>query len=164
MTVAGVTLPSGANTWVIPTFRPMIPLTIATSCQLPISNSQLPGCSAWELGTGSRELLVLFAERLDLHIHARRQIELHQRVDRLRRRLEDLDQPLVRPEVVLFAQLLDDVREAPPRPLVLPGRKRNRPRQPRARTPRRVHDLGRRLVEDAVVVRLQADPDLVAKR
>mgnify|MGYP003693620369 CR=1 FL=1 len=34
-------------------------------------------------------------ERLDLDIHARRQIELHQRVHRLLRRLENIEQTLV---------------------------------------------------------------------
>jgi hypothetical protein len=38
--------------------------------------------------------------------------------------------------------------------LVVLGRLRDRAREPRARAPRRVHDLRRRLIEDAVVVRL----------
>ena len=38
---------------------------------------------------------MFFSERLNLHIHARRQIELHQRVDRLLRRLQNIEQALV---------------------------------------------------------------------
>jgi hypothetical protein len=38
---------------------------------------------------------MLFPERLNLHVHARRQIELHQRVDCLLRRLQNIEQPLV---------------------------------------------------------------------
>jgi len=37
---------------------------------------------------------MLFPERLDLHIHARRQIQLHQRIDRLLRRLQNIEQAL----------------------------------------------------------------------
>ena len=38
---------------------------------------------------------MFFPECLDLHIHTRRQIELHQRIHRLLRRLKNVKQPLV---------------------------------------------------------------------
>ncbi len=38
---------------------------------------------------------MFFPERLNLHIHACRQIELHQRVHRLLRGLENIEQALV---------------------------------------------------------------------
>ena len=61
----------------------------------------------------SEHLLPVFLpERLDLDVHAGRQVELHQRVDRLRRGLEDVDQPLVRADLELLARLLVDVRRA----------------------------------------------------
>src|SRR5436190_2434390 len=107
---------------------------------------------------------MFLAEGLDFDVHAGRQIQLHQRVHRLRRRLEDVDQPLVRAELELLARLLVDVRRAEHRPLVLLGRQRNRAREARAGAPRRVHDFRRRLVQHPAVVGLQADADLVAKR
>src|SRR6185503_1598073 len=72
MTVAGTTVPSASNTWVMPTLRPMMPVTINKP--------------AWRRAALLR--VVFLPERLDLHVHAGRQVELHQRVDRLRRRLE----------------------------------------------------------------------------
>src|SRR5204863_6058972 len=96
--------------------------------------------------TASREprLLMLFPERLDLDVDAGRQVELHQRVHRLRRGLENVDQALVRPQLELLARLLVDVRRSQHRPLVLLGRERDRACQPCARAPCRVHDLRRR--------------------
>ena len=47
---------------------------------------------------------------LDLDVDARRQIELHQRVERLLGRLEDVEQALVRADLELLARLLVDVR------------------------------------------------------
>src|SRR5579863_8982331 len=41
------------------------------------------------------------------------------------------------------------------------GRQRNRTHHTRARTPGSIHDLVRRRVEDSIVERLQADPDLL---
>src|SRR5262245_12983911 len=126
MTVTGVTTPSAPNTWLIPSFLPMIPLTISVHRR-------------------PRRLLVLLAERLDLHVDPGRQIELHERVDGLRGRLEDVDQALVGADLELLARLLVDVRRAVHGPLVLLGRQRNRARQPGAGALGRVHDLGRRL-------------------
>src|SRR6185503_20573525 len=50
--------------------------------------------------------------QLNLHVDAGRQVELHQRVDGLRRRLHDIEQPLVGPDLELLARLLVDVRRA----------------------------------------------------
>ncbi len=55
---------------------------------------------------------MILPKRLDLHIHTRRQIELHQRVHRLLRRLQNIQQPLVRPDFKLLARLLIHVRRA----------------------------------------------------
>jgi hypothetical protein len=53
---------------------------------------------------------MVLAERLDLDVNACRQIELHQRVHGLGRRLEDVDQALVGADLELLARLLVDVR------------------------------------------------------
>ena len=53
---------------------------------------------------------MLPAERFDLDVNAGWQIEFHQSVDGLRRRLKDVEQPLVRANFELLARLLVDVR------------------------------------------------------
>ena len=122
-TVAGATVPSSRNSCVMPTFLPMIPFTIlfrpqasgpgpvrrrhgsrrpqfitfyALDLAMPVAPAPCPG-------RGRKPLLVILAERLDLDVHTRGQIQLHQRIHRLRRRLEDVDQPLVRPDLELLA-------------------------------------------------------------
>ena len=47
---------------------------------------------------------------LDLDIHARRELEAHERVHCLRGRVEDVDQALVRPDLELLPRVLVDVR------------------------------------------------------
>src|SRR5262245_32227853 len=117
MTVAGWTVPSASKTCVMPTFLPMIPVTIS------ITHDQRGTGGTRRMGAVLRVLrltsFVLFSERLDFDVDARRQVELHQRVDGLRRRLEDVDQPLVRADLELLARLLVDVRRAEHGPLVL---------------------------------------------
>src|SRR5215212_5540486 len=103
------------------------------------------------------------AERLDLDIDARGQVELHERVHGLRRRVEDVHQTLVRADLELLARLLIDVGRAQHRPLVLGSGERNGPRDARARALGRLDDLRRGLVEHAVVVRLEPDSDLLVQ-
>src|SRR5215203_2968602 len=54
----------------------------------------------------------LLPERLDLDVDASRQLQLHQRVDRLTGGLEDVEQPLVSADLELLPRLLVDVRRA----------------------------------------------------
>ena len=51
-----------------------------------------------------------FSERFNLNVNARRQIELHQSIDRLLRGLENIEQPLVRPNLKLLPRFLVDMR------------------------------------------------------
>src|SRR5215831_16105930 len=102
-TVTGRTSPFESNNCVIPTFLPKIPATfVAISFSIPSV-----ACGYWLVSSYARVrtaasavqracLLMLFPERLDLHIHTSRQIQLHQRIHRLLRRLENIEQPLVR--------------------------------------------------------------------
>ena len=63
------------------------------------------------LGSCADRLAVAAPLELDLDVHARRQLpHQHQRVHRLRRRLQDIDQTLVRPDL----ELLPRVRTCPP--------------------------------------------------
>src|SRR5579864_1712005 len=171
-TVTGRTSPFESNSCVMPTFLPRIPATfVAISFSIPsmargywlvsyFARELLRSCGNGRLGRSARvsaRLLMLFSERLNLHIHTRRQIEFHQRVHRLLRRLENVEQPLVRPNLKLLPRLLVHVRRTQHAVLVLHRGQRNRPSNLCPGTSSGFHNLARRLVKDAVVVRLQPD-------
>src|SRR3712207_5961744 len=84
-----------------------------------------------------------------------------QRVDGLRRRLMDVDQPLVRADLEVLARVLVLERRADHAVHVLLGRQRHGPRHRRASARGRLDDLLGRRLDGRVVVRLQADADLV---
>src|SRR5262245_622427 len=63
---------------------------------------------------------------LDLDVDAGCQIKLHQRVHRLRRRIDDVEQPLVGAHLELLAALLVDVRRSVDGEFLDLGRQRNR--------------------------------------
>src|SRR6185312_7767218 len=65
------------------------------------------------------DLLMFLTERLNLHIHSRRKIKLHQRIHRLRRRVENVQQTLMRADLELLSRLLVHVRRTQHRELVL---------------------------------------------
>src|SRR5687767_9306202 len=96
---------------------------------------------------------------LDLDVHAGRQVQLHQGVEGLLGRLEDVEQPLVRADLELLARLLVGVRRAEHAVLVDLGRQRDRARDLGAGALRGLDDLAGRLVEQLVIVRLEADAD-----
>src|SRR6478672_1623827 len=99
--------------------------------------------------------------QFDLHIDARGQIELHQRVNRLRRRLHDVEQPLVGPHLELLARLLVDVRRAIDGELFDTRRQRNWTANQSTRAARRIGNVASRLVEHSMIERLQANPDIL---
>src|SRR5437870_6447581 len=98
---------------------------------------------------------------LDLHVDAGGEVELAEGVDRLLRRLEDVEQALVGADLELLARLLVDVRRAVHGEALDVGGKRDGAGDPPARPAHGLDDLAHRLVEQPVVVRLQADADLV---
>src|SRR6185295_1052428 len=98
---------------------------------------------------------------LDLDIDAGRQVELHQRVDGLGGRLDDIEQPLVGAYLELLAALLVDVRRAIDGELLDPARQRDRTAHLRARPFRRGYDLRGRGIEHAVIERLEADANVL---
>src|SRR5258705_3389699 len=79
--------------------------------------------------------------QLNLHIDAGGEIELHQRVDRLRRRLHDIEQPFIGPHLKLLARLLVDVRRAVDGELLNSRRQRDRTADEISRPPCRVGDF-----------------------
>src|SRR5262245_13480412 len=95
--------------------------------------------------------------QLDLDIDAGGEVELHQRVNRLRRRIDDIEQPLVGAHLELLAALLVDMRRAVHGEFLDPGRKRNRSPHFRAGTLGRVDDLLGRRIENAMVEGFEPD-------
>src|SRR5690349_9818816 len=96
-TVTGTTLLFSSNTCVMPSLVPRIPFLAMN--------------------------LVLL---LDVDVDAGRQIDAHESVHRLRRRVEDVDQPLVRTHLEVLPRVLVLVRRADDAVHVLLGRQRHR--------------------------------------
>src|SRR5258707_9259923 len=96
---------------------------------------------------------------LDLDVDPGRKIELHQLVDRLRRRAQDVDEALVRADLEVLARVLVLERAADHAVDVLLRRQRDRPSDRRAAALSGVDDLLGRPVQLLVVVALQEDPD-----
>src|SRR5436189_6448432 len=90
----------------------------------------------------------------DLHVDARGQVELRQRIHRLRPRVEDVDQALVRLELELLAALLVDVRAAQHRPQLPLCGQWDRTRDLRSRLLSSPYNVCGRLVDESVVERL----------
>src|SRR6478609_8081144 len=107
--------------------------------------------------------LISWASELDLDVDAGRQIETHQRVHRLRRGVDDVDQPLVRAHLEVLAGVLVLVGRADDAVDVLLRRQRHRAGHLRARTGHGVHDLPRRGVDHLVVIGLEPDADLLSR-
>src|SRR5690242_10048663 len=100
--------------------------------------------------------------QLDFDVDARGEVELHQRVHGLRSRINDVQHSLMRPDLELLAALLVHVRRTVHGEALDAGRQRDRAADLGAGALRRHHDLVRRLIEDAVVERLEADADILA--
>src|SRR5690606_6276742 len=94
--------------------------------------------------------------------HTGGEIELHQCVNRLRRRIDDVEQPLVGPDFELLTRLLVDVRRAVHRKLLNSRRQRDRTSDLGARALRRADDLARGRIEDAMVKRLEPYANVLA--
>src|SRR6478735_5803840 len=134
-TVTGTCSPASVNTRVIPTFCATTPERIAN----PIP-----------------------ALQFDLDVNAGSEVELHQRVHRLRRWIDDVQEALVRAHLELLAALLVDVRRAVHREFLDPRRQRDRAAHLRTGALGGRHDLARRRIENAVIERLEPDPDVLA--
>src|SRR5579864_9178180 len=102
---------------------------------------------------------MFFAKRFDFDVHSRRQVELHQRVHGLLRGFKNIQQALVRTNLKLLARLFVHVRRTQHAILVFHRGQGNRSRDLRARALRGLDDLTRGLIQDAIVVSLQANTD-----
>src|SRR5688572_20992360 len=94
---------------------------------------------------------------LDLDVDAGRQVELHERVEGLLRRLEDVEQALVGPDLELLTRLLVGVRRPEDAVLVDLGGQRDRARDLGPGTLGGLDDLAGGLIEELVVVGLEPD-------
>src|SRR5918996_1100403 len=137
-TVTGTCSPASVNRRVIPTFCAITPERMLATLSSP------------------------YGSELDLDVDAGGEVELHQRVHGLRRRIDDVEKTLVRAHLELLAALLVDVRRTVHRELLDLGRQRNRTPHLRTRALGGVDDFTRRRIEDAVIERLEPDPDILA--
>src|SRR5579863_5545893 len=98
---------------------------------------------------------------LDFDVHAGGQVELAERVDGLLGRLEDVEQTFMSANLKMLARLLVDVRRAVDGEALDARGQRNGTGHAAAGAPDGIHDFADRLIEQAVVVSLQAYAYLV---
>src|SRR6266853_6786485 len=145
-TVTGICSPVSVKTRVIPTFCAITPERIGV----------LPVLSVRYLRTGAKKL------ELDFDVNTGGQVELHQRVHRLRCRIDNVEKALVRAHLELLAALLVDMRRTVDGELLDAGRQRNGSANLGTGTFRRIHDLAGRRIEDTKVERLETDANILA--
>src|SRR3954449_7852888 len=107
--------------------------------------------------------LISWASELDLDVDAGGKVETHQRVDGLRRGVDDVDQALVGAHLEVLAGVLVLVGRADDAVHVLLGRQRHRAGDLGTRAGDGVHDLARRGVDHLVVIGLEPDADLLSR-
>src|SRR4029079_16138937 len=99
---------------------------------------------------------------LDFDVDAGGQIELHEGIDGLRGRIDNIEKTLVGAHLELFAALLVDVRRTVDGELLDAGGQRDGSANLSTGPFRRVHDLTRRRIEDSMVERLESDANILA--
>ena len=92
-----------------------------------------------------------------MNIDAGWQFQLHERVDSLVRRIDDVHQAFVGPDLVLVARVFVDVRRDQDRETLFLHRQRNRALDRSTSTLGGVYNLARRIVDQAMIERLQAN-------
>src|SRR4051794_36562011 len=105
----------------------------------------------------------LLSRLLDVHVDAGRQVDAHERVDRLRCRIENVDEPFVGAHLEMLAAVLVLVRRTDDAVDVLLGRQRYRADDPGAGARHGLDDLARAGVDGLVVVGLEPDADLLSR-
>src|SRR6201990_3328699 len=99
---------------------------------------------------------------LDIDVDTGGQVELHQSIDGLRGRIDNIEKALVGAHLELLAALLVDMRRTVDGELLDAGRQRNGSANLGTGAFRRVHDLTRRRIEDSMVERLEAYANVLA--
>src|SRR5918997_6466233 len=111
----------------------------------------------------SKVFAMSVASELDLDVDTGGQVQAHQRVDRLRGGVDDVDEALVRAHLEVLAGVLVLVGRADDAVDVLLGRQRHRAGDLRTRAGDGVNDLPRRGVDHLVVIGLEPDADLLSR-
>src|SRR6266478_4528090 len=109
----------------------------------------------------TRPVRIPRSSELNLDVHAGGEVELHQGVHGLWRRIDDVEHTLVRADLELLARLLVDMRRAQHGEFLDLGRQWDRAPHPRPGPFRRIHDLAGRLIEHPVIVGPQADANIL---
>src|ERR1700689_1434412 len=118
--------------------------------QLPSRNTVTGTCSPVSVkrriipifcASTPERIVLLHALELDLDVDAGGEIELHQRIYCLRRRIDDIEQALMRAHFELFTALLVDMRRTVDREFFDLGRQRNGSPHLRAGALRGIDDL-----------------------
>src|SRR6185503_20229686 len=138
ITVTGTMRLLSSQSWVMPSLVPSSPFTF-------------------------RSMVICRTSELNLDVDARREVEPHQRVDGLRRGVEDVDEPLVGAHLEVLARVLVLVRRADDAVHVLLGRQRHGPDDPGPGARHRLDDLPSGCVDRLVVVGLEPDADLLSR-
>src|SRR5580692_12189445 len=102
------------------------------------------------------------ALELDFDVDTGSQVELHEGIDGLRGRVDNVEKALVRAHLELLAALLVHMRRTVDGELLDAGRQRNGSANLRTGALRRVHDLTRRRIENPMVERLEAYTNILA--
>src|SRR6476646_8212297 len=111
---------------------------------------------------GTAPYRALIPLELDLDVDTGGQIELHQSIDGLRGRIDNVEKTLVRAHLELLAALLVDVRRTVDGELLDARRQRNGSANLGTGPFRRIHDLTRRRIENPMVERLEAYANILA--
>src|SRR5919106_4567052 len=138
-------------------------VTVFGSASITVTGTRVPSSvKTWVIPTFLPTIAPILNLDLDLDVDpGRERVEALQRVDRLRGRLVDVDQPLVGADLEVLARVLVLERRADHAVDVAVGRQRHGPGYGGAGAGGGLDDLAGSAIDGVVVVRLEPDPDLV---
>ena len=122
---------------------------------------EIAGSADIETARRSHQTKAVRSVQLDLNVDAGRQFELHQGIDGLIRRIQDVHQSLVRADLELIARVLVAVRRNQHRKALHLDRQRHGAFDGRTGSLRCVNDLAGRLVDQTMIESLQPDPNIL---
>src|SRR5690554_5667638 len=155
ITVTGRACPSSVKIRVIPALRPTTP--IAMFHLLSVRGSH----PLWPMTVTHTNTGMVLAEA-DLNVYTCCQVQFHQSIHCLFRRLNDVEQTLVRTNFILVARVFVDVRGNQNRVLFLLRRQRDRATHLSAGPLSGIDDLLRGLFDQAIIKRLEPYSNLLA--
>src|SRR3954468_16629796 len=140
-----------------------MPVTGQGPASRTVTRSTMPSSvKTWVMPSFLARIAAIRSGEADLDVHAGGQVvEALERVDRLRRGLVDVDEPLVRADLEVLLRVLVLERRADHGVDVALGGQGHRSGHRGARASRRLDDLLRRRLDGRVVIGLEPDADLV---